>query len=310
MQGSLDCAQGILPGEFVSLDSNEERGVDSLGCVDSLPGALPSLILRASRPLEQRNDFDDSLSSISLTKRSHSSWSLPSTAPPKRKRQRTEPTLPTPSPLTISDERWHLCKWDECNLSFESLKDLGVHLRAHIKTQKDTNRKCKKSGYVCKWAGCARTNPFKGCYNLEHHLRYQHTGERPYQCDACSSSFAQRSDLTEHLQNIHQFLPQKPSGGLGQPTPRNLSAPFLRAPPPPEQSLAQLGPFPSAPPPIESPGSPTGEASSSYRPRPILPAPNGEFYSTMLWGAMRNSFGTLSDSRGYPLRNSFEKFLC
>ena len=104
------------------------------------------------------------------------------------------------------------CKWNDCNESFASLSMLGCHLTDHIKQQKTLNRSNKKSGYHCKWKDCKRSTPFKGCYNLEHHLRYQHTGEKPFQCKYCSSSFAQRSDMTEHLYNIHNRKPTKKRG--------------------------------------------------------------------------------------------------
>jgi len=186
---------------------------------DSLPA---SLILHASCASDPDGELEP-LSSISLTKRTHPHHAWP--ASPSTKRQRIG--CPTDDELSLSlpngndllagepsheiqiatDERLHICKWDECFKEFTSLKDLGQHLRSHIEKQKDTNRQSKKSGYVCKWENCSRTNPFKGCYNLEHHLRYQHTGERPFQCNSCTSSFAQRSDLTEHLQNIHNMQP-------------------------------------------------------------------------------------------------------
>lgn len=116
-----------------------------------------------------------------------------------------------------------LCKWDGCNESFTSLSSLGSHLTSHIKQQKTQNRSNKKSGYICKWEDCTRGAPFKGCYNLEHHLRYQHTGEKPFQCKYCPSSFAQRSDMSEHLFNIHNRKPQTKKRGRTKNTQTQLT---------------------------------------------------------------------------------------
>eukprot|EP01103_Thecamoeba_quadrilineata_P007377 TRINITY_DN17263_c0_g1_i1.p1 TRINITY_DN17263_c0_g1~~TRINITY_DN17263_c0_g1_i1.p1 ORF type:complete len:562 (-),score=67.95 TRINITY_DN17263_c0_g1_i1:33-1718(-) len=98
------------------------------------------------------------------------------------------------------------CRWSVCTITFTTVEELGSHLTEHIRAQKLLNRKEKRSGYVCEWIGCQRgRRPFKGCYNLEHHLRYQHTGEKPFPCPKgeCDSRFAQQSDLKEHLRNIH-----------------------------------------------------------------------------------------------------------
>jgi hypothetical protein len=110
-----------------------------------------------------------------------------------------------------------VCRWLECKAVFSSLKELGLHIREHLKHQKAINRKAKTCGYVCKWEGCSRQTPFKGCYNLEHHLRYQHTGEKPFECDTCSSCFAQRSDLLEHRQKIHSIFPTPHKRSSSQP---------------------------------------------------------------------------------------------
>ncbi|KYR00818.1 hypothetical protein DLAC_11531 [Tieghemostelium lacteum] len=96
------------------------------------------------------------------------------------------------------------CKWGDCKgVVFEKLSDLGDHLSDHVKNQKG-----KKSESHCEWNGCTRGDkPLKSAYNLIHHLRYKHTGEKPFHCDYpdCDSRFVQLSDLNEHKRNIHKF---------------------------------------------------------------------------------------------------------
>jgi len=94
------------------------------------------------------------------------------------------------------------CRWKNCNATFNDMEAQANHIaEAHIKVQKLLNRKEKKRGFACEWTGCTREKPFNSCYNLEHHIRYKHTGEKPYACTVtgCFSRFAQASDLREHL---------------------------------------------------------------------------------------------------------------
>ena len=103
------------------------------------------------------------------------------------------------------------CQWEDCNRKFETVGELGDHVRLHIAAQKKENRRNKTRGFYCKWRNCNREKAFKGLYNLDHHLRYQHTGEKPYSCEKCPSVFGQESDLKEHLIKIHQEkVPSKP----------------------------------------------------------------------------------------------------
>lgn len=106
-----------------------------------------------------------------------------------------------------------VCRWGDCDEEYETVSDLGWHiLHQHVKGQKAANRQQKTSGYFCRWEGCERHDkPFKGCYNLEHHVRYQHTKEKPFTCDrsGCNSSFSQNSDLKEHLRKRHKEIVPK-----------------------------------------------------------------------------------------------------
>ncbi len=91
-----------------------------------------------------------------------------------------------------------VCEWTDdgavCGAVFGELAQLGRHLReAHIAAQKKNNRVARLTGSRCYWRGCERPpdKPFNSTYNLELHLRFQHTGERPFVCQlSCILSFS------------------------------------------------------------------------------------------------------------------------
>lgn len=93
------------------------------------------------------------------------------------------------------------CKWKDCpHGPFLSVRELGEHIKTeHILPQKRENRKLKMTGSRCYWEGCQRPpdNPFNSFYNLEVHIRFFHTNERPFVCEhvGCNLSFSQQSDL-------------------------------------------------------------------------------------------------------------------
>ena len=139
----------------------------------------------------------------------------------------------------------YICKWQDCeNAGFASLADVGVHIRAiHIADQKQENRIYKMRGSRCFWRGCDRSwdAPFNSFYNLEMHIRYLHTGERPFACEhpGCSWSFCQASDLTVRSvrASLFLFLMSTFLLAVAQASPRwqHLSKPFS----PREQCEAQ-----------------------------------------------------------------------
>lgn len=96
-----------------------------------------------------------------------------------------------------------MCEWADCALGFPTLADLGAHIKnEHILEQKRQNRKLKMTGSRCFWRGCERDKdkPFNSFYNLEMHIRFLHTGEKPFECDfpGCTLAFSQQSDLKAH----------------------------------------------------------------------------------------------------------------
>lgn len=60
-----------------------------------------------------------------------------------------------------------------------------------------------KKPYVCQWTGCQWK--FRRLDALTRHARV-HTGEKPYKCIFCQSSFARSDHLVVHQKKQHSFL--------------------------------------------------------------------------------------------------------
>ena len=78
-----------------------------------------------------------------------------------------------------------ICKKQFCNLGNLNLHMKGVHLRMR--------------NYACEICGKA----FKSNWYLTTHLRI-HTGEKPFHCTKCTSSFADRSHFAQHVKHKHE----------------------------------------------------------------------------------------------------------
>jgi uncharacterized C2H2 Zn-finger protein len=98
-----------------------------------------------------------------------------------------------------------ICLWNGCGQQFADVTELGVHLNLHVNQNRATPQ--HRIRPPCLWQGCERgvDNPLKSAYNLVHHLRYHHTGEKPFRCprEGCESAFVQQSDLKDHLRKLH-----------------------------------------------------------------------------------------------------------
>eukprot|EP01113_Clastostelium_recurvatum_P016283 TRINITY_DN1927_c0_g1_i4.p1 TRINITY_DN1927_c0_g1~~TRINITY_DN1927_c0_g1_i4.p1 ORF type:complete len:374 (-),score=76.94 TRINITY_DN1927_c0_g1_i4:18-1139(-) len=113
-------------------------------------------------------------------------------------------TLSPPSTVTYPME----CRWGSCRgLIFDSAEQMGQHVNEHVADQR--NRKTFSGArYFCEWDGCSRAlKPFTSTGNVVIHLRYLHTGERPFACSGCDAKFVQNCDMKQHARNVHAIKP-------------------------------------------------------------------------------------------------------
>lgn len=83
----------------------------------------------------------------------------------------------------------HMCKWGQCNLLFNSAKELNEH----IETEHVPKRQSK---YCCHWHSCDK--PFVQRQKLLRHVKV-HTGYKPFDCKICKKTFASTETLNQHM---------------------------------------------------------------------------------------------------------------
>ncbi|GAB1863364.1 Zinc finger protein jing-like protein [Camponotus japonicus] len=100
-----------------------------------------------------------------------------------------------------------ICRWDKCEVSFESVGGLLEHLQAaHINTQTGGDN------FVCQWQGC-KVQGRTSCSRrwLERHV-LSHGGNKPFRCivDGCGCRFSSQTALERHV-NGHFNQPETSS---------------------------------------------------------------------------------------------------
>ncbi|KAN0014451.1 hypothetical protein ACTFIU_000769 [Dictyostelium citrinum] len=94
------------------------------------------------------------------------------------------------------------CFWKDCKDNkkfFDNIIELGEHIDEHVNTLNMNQLKCK-------WKDCqASNNTFYNKYSLINHIRYRHTGIKPFICrdNNCSKAFVRKADLDSH-ESSHQ----------------------------------------------------------------------------------------------------------
>ena len=114
------------------------------------------------------------------------------------------------------------CTVDDCQILFESKKELDQHKDTHVKLYKCEFAKCEKSFskivnlrkhykshnkkekiFLCPYEGCNKS--FSAYYSLTSHYR-MHTGNMPFRCEVCDKKFFDRANYQYHISNIHRKI--------------------------------------------------------------------------------------------------------
>lgn len=118
------------------------------------------------------------------------------------------------------------CIVDDCQILFDSKKELDEHKAIHVKLYKCDFKSCEKSFskivnlrkhckshyknkkiYFCPYEGCNKS--FSAYYSLNSHYRI-HTGNMPFRCEICDKKFFDRANWQYHTSNIHKkIIPDK-----------------------------------------------------------------------------------------------------
>ena len=85
----------------------------------------------------------------------------------------------------------YICNYLNCGMRFENEIKFQSHIKSHLPSKKI---------YKCNYPGCNKS--FTASYNLKIHYRI-HSGERPYHCEICGTSYYDRANYKYHIRTAH-----------------------------------------------------------------------------------------------------------
>ena len=91
-------------------------------------------------------------------------------------------------------EKLYKCDFENCEKSFAKLVNLRKHYNSHYKNKKI---------YHCPYQGCNKS--FSASYSLTSHYRI-HTGNMPFKCEICGKKFFDKANWQYHTNNIHKKI--------------------------------------------------------------------------------------------------------
>ena len=91
-------------------------------------------------------------------------------------------------------EKLYKCDFENCEKSFAKLVNLRKHYNSHYKNKKI---------YHCPYQGCKKS--FSASYSLTSHYRI-HTGNMPFKCEICGKKFFDKANWQYHTNNIHKKI--------------------------------------------------------------------------------------------------------
>ena len=112
------------------------------------------------------------------------------------------------------------CTVDDCQILFETQKELDIHKATHDKLYKCKYPGCEKTFiksinlrkhnkshfknkkiYFCPYEGCNKS--FTASYSVTLHYRI-HTGNKPFKCEICGKKFFDKANWQYHVNNMHK----------------------------------------------------------------------------------------------------------